>query len=304
MKKERQASFLASATAAQAPRGELATPLVRTPAYARANTAEIVSELMSRLSIDSSEEKKPARSKRASSQAHVLVIEHQPLMREALANVLAAQAKPACATTIQNVHEAKLHARVRFDLILLDLNLPGYSNLDCLTAMKTLRPDTPIVALASTDDQSTVRAAIDAGAMGFISKRYDGDLIAHAVGVVLGGDVFLPPMDDVDEQTPPHEFRRRASDRDNTLAGHTQRRRASDRLLTEPPPPLNLTPRQMQVLALLVKGLCNKSICRQLSLSENTVKSHITAIFRSLGVNSRTSVVIAISERGYHLPKI
>ncbi|MGL5003478.1 MAG: response regulator transcription factor, partial [Casimicrobium sp.] len=79
---------------------------------------------------------------------------------------------------------------------------------------------------------------------------------------------------------------------------------ASDRLLTEPPPPLNLTPRQMQVLALLVKGLCNKSICRQLSLSENTVKSHITAIFRSLGVNSRTSVVIAISERGYHLPKI
>jgi len=158
------------------------------------------------------------------------------------------------------------------DLVLLDLNMPGAHGFSGLVFMRGQYPGLPVVMISGTEDIQVIRKAIDYGASGFIPKSTSLQLIAEAIQAVLNGDVWLPAdvqgrIDRVDPET--CDF--------------------SEKLAT-------LTPQQFRVLGMLMEGLLNKQIAYELDVSEATIKAHITAVFRKLGVRNRTQAVIAVQQ--------
>ena len=133
----------------------------------------------------------------------------------------------------------------------------------------------PVLVLSATHDRATVEHALDLGAMGFIPKTANTRVLLEALQLVLSGGVYVPT-----ESGPANGFRARAVTR---------------------PEQLGLTLRQADVLKLLVQGKPNKLICRDLQLSEGTVKVHVSAILRALNVRNRTQVVIELARRGVRL---
>lgn len=158
-------------------------------------------------------------------------------------------------------------------LVLLDLALPDASGLDGLARLRAAAEEIPCVVLSAEESPMVVLAALDAGAAGFIPKTTRSETMLPALRTLLAGGVYLPPC---------------------VTAGAPQADAARA-------PSLGLSDRQMEVLRLLVKGKSNKHICRDLSLSESTVKTHLAAIFRRLEVNSRTQAVVAAARMGLRL---
>lgn len=165
------------------------------------------------------------------------------------------------------------------DLILVDLYMPGMSGLDLLSELKQKYPTVPVVVLSSDETRAAVVDALQRGATGYICKSSPTDLLAKFLEHALSGRVTLPaavvygPGAEAGAEASP------AADRGSS-------------------PDLGLTPRQTDVLGCLLRGMSTKQICRELSLSEGTVKSHTVAIFRALNVTSRAQVVIEASRRG------
>jgi len=203
----------------------------------------------------------------------ILVIDDHPLVVDALAQLLP-QIDPAMdvrAAMDPREAMAVLDNEPDVTLVLLDLALPGARGLDFLGDLKLDYPGVPVVVLSATHDHATVMAALGAGAHGFIPKTADGARLLDAVRRVLDGGVCLPS----DEPAMPE------SD-----GVHVQ------------PRALGLTARQTDVLKLLVQGKPNKLICRDLKLSEGTVKVHVSAILKALHVHSRTEAIAALARRG------
>ena len=216
----------------------------------------------------------------------VLIVDDHPLIREALANVLAELGREVDVLQAESLKGAlaQLDTHPDTTLILLDLMLPDAEGIDVLSRVRQAHPSVPVVVVSGIDSRSTVRAAIDGGAMGFISKRSPSSVLVNALRLVLAGEVYIPPEV------------LRAETRPMTGA---PRPRAGARRSGED---LGLTPRQMDVLALLVQGKPNKVICRKLGLAEGTIKTHTAAIFRALNVSNRTQAVFAVSRLGIQLP--
>ncbi len=158
------------------------------------------------------------------------------------------------------------------DLVLLDLNMPGAHGFSGLVFMRGQYPGLPVVVVSGSEDLQVMRRAIDYGASGFIPKSAPLPEIVNAIQSVLDGDVWLPGG--VAEKL--ERMQGEASD-------------FSERLAT-------LTPQQFRVLGMLAEGMLNKQIAYDLDVSEATVKAHITAVFRKLGVRNRTQAVIAIQQ--------
>jgi DNA-binding NarL/FixJ family response regulator len=203
----------------------------------------------------------------------ILVIDDHPLIVEALAQLL-----PQLGPDVEvrgagdpNGATAVLDNEPDVALVLLDLALPGARGLDFLGDLKLDYPGVPIVVISATHDQATIVAALGAGAHGFIPKSADAAMLLDAVRHVLEGGVYLPsgaaPMPD----------------------GNGVR---------IAPEALGLTARQADVLRLLARGMPNKLICRDLTLSEGTVKVHVSAILKALRVRSRTEAIAALARRG------
>lgn len=218
----------------------------------------------------------------------VLIVDDHPLIREALANVLAELGQQVVVLQAESLKGAlgELAAHPDTTLILLDLTLPDAEGTSVLEQVRQAHPDVPVVVLSATDNRATVLAAIDGGAMGFISKRSSSPVLVNALRLVLAGEVYIPP-EVLRAETLPRPVAGTA------VAGAGTRRTAEE---------LGLTPRQMDVLTLLVQGKPNKVICRELGLAEGTVKTHTAAIFRALGVSNRTQAVFAVSRLGIQLP--
>ena len=203
----------------------------------------------------------------------ILVVDDHPLIVEALAQLL-----PQLGPTVEMLAAgdpaeamAVLDNEPDVALVLLDLALPGARGLDFLGDLKLDYPGVPIVVLSATYDQATVLAALGAGAHGFIPKSADADMLLDAVRHVLDGGVYLP------------------SDGSPMPEGDGVHLR---------PGALGLTARQTDVLKLLVQGKPNKLICRDLTLSEGTVKVHVSAILKALRVHSRTEAIAVLARRG------
>jgi len=172
-------------------------------------------------------------------------------------------------------------------LILLDLALPRVDGFEALRQLRGEFPGIPVVVVSAHDQSEFVMRAIDAGARRFIPKTSTTQILLNALRLVLSGGVYLPP-----------EVLRRhgaiAPAAPQLAAGPAQLRN---------PREIGLTERQAQVLALLVQGKPNKLICRELNLAEGTVKIHVTAVLKALGVTNRTQAVIAVGKLGLKLPQ-
>lgn len=170
-----------------------------------------------------------------------------------------------------------------FDLVLLDFELPDQNGFEGLAVLRERHPSVPIVMMSARDDPGTVIEALDRGAMGFIPKTSSTELMLNALRLVLAGGTYIPP---------------------EAIAGHApvipstgSAAPRSSKSLAD----LGLTERQIDVLRLLVQGRSNKLICRELDLAEGTVKTHMTAVLRTLRVTNRTQAIIAIAKLGITL---
>ena len=216
----------------------------------------------------------------------VLVVDDHPLIREALRQVLRALAKNIELLEAGSATEALAAADKcdGLDLILLDLTLPGRDGYEVLRELRERYPSYPVVVLSASDQSEVVMRALDAGAMGFIPKTSSNEVLLGALRLVLSGGVYLPA--EVLRHSPAPVLVSRSA---AAAAGTGYR-------------DLGLTERQAQVLALVVQGKPNKIICRELNLAEGTVKIHVTAILKALGVANRTQAVIAVGRLGLKLP--
>lgn len=203
----------------------------------------------------------------------VLVVDDHPLILEALAQLLP-QLTPGTEVYValdRREAESVLDDNADIALVLLDLALPGTRGLDFLADLLLDYPGVPIVVLSATHDQATVTAALAAGARGFIPKTANITALVDALQQVVNGGVYL------------------TADLTNGLEADG---------VHVSPDELGLTNRQSDVLKLLVQGKPNKLICRDLKLSEGTVKVHVSAILKALHVHSRTQAVAELARRG------
>ena len=202
----------------------------------------------------------------------VVIADDHPMVRDALARVVGQLYADA------QVLEAGDFAAVLAylgdavpDLVLIDLNMPGMDGLHGLRRLREAFPALAIVVASGQDDPATIRAALAIGANGFIPKIDPPDLLLQALRVVRAGGVYIPARSNGDVRG----------------------------IMTGPSPNASgLTPRQLDVLRLLLKGEPNKLIARQLGLTEGTVKIHIAAILRALQARNRTEAVIRARELG------
>jgi DNA-binding NarL/FixJ family response regulator len=200
----------------------------------------------------------------------VLIADDHPLYRAALQTILpracsgAQVAEAACQDEVMN----QVASDSDFDLIVLDLNLPGATGLSCLRYVHDAAPLTPIIVVSGNDDPATMSEARLAGAAGYVPKSAPGDVLVQAIRLVMAGGTYLPAA---------------AALRHSMSLGSP----------TADPIGEPLTSRQMRVLRLLTQGLSNKQIARDLEISEITVKAHVSAIFRKLGVSNRTQAANA-----------
>ncbi len=206
--------------------------------------------------------------------ASFLVVDDHPLFLEALqlaVRIAYPEAKITEATSIAAAKEVLGEGKA-FDLILLDLALPGTHGFDGLTELRRLFPRIPIVIISAIDDARTIHAAMTNGAAGYISKAVRKSDLADAIRDVLSGSVVLPRG-----YTPPPP---------STIASTAE---LAERIAS-------LTPQQLRVLRLLQSGMLNKQIAYELDVGETTVKAHVSEILRKLNVASRTQAVIEASK--------
>ena len=217
----------------------------------------------------------------------VLVVDDHPLICEALRQVLRALDKDIELVEAGEAQAALAvaNANDRLDLILLDLALPGADGFEVLRELRERHPSFPVVVLSASEQAESVMRALDAGAMGFIPKTASNDVLLGALRLVLSGGVYLPA--EILRHSPAPAL----VSKPKTASEVSYRN-------------LGLTERQAQVLGLLIQGKPNKIICRELNLAEGTVKIHITAILKALGVSNRTQAVIAVGKLGLKLPGV
>ncbi len=199
----------------------------------------------------------------------VLVVDDHPLMREAMYTVLRDVFADLSHTEAQDFDAAIEHLKLKtFDLVLLDLCLPGAGGASGVLRVGEVAPDTPVIVVSHVEDHDVVHQIMACGASGFIPKSHPKDQIASAIRMVMGGGAYLPS-----------DIVRAAGMNDDRAAEEDDGQ--------------SLTPRQKAVLGLLVRGYSNKLIARDLNISEWTVKAHVSAVLRKLRVTSRVEAVLA-----------
>ena len=213
----------------------------------------------------------------------ILIVDDHPLVRDAMSRIVVELAPAVTALQAEDCARGLELAREvpDVDLVLLDLNLPGVRGFEALEQFRRGHPALPVVVVSMYHDGDTVREVIRRGAMGCIPKVSSKEVILGALRLVLSGAVYVPSQ-------------AMAEDTDMAAAPSPGRAAVSQSKLGE----IGLTPRQGQVLALMMNGRTNKEICQDLGLAERTVKLHVTAVLNVLRVSSRTQAVLAAARLG------
>jgi DNA-binding NarL/FixJ family response regulator len=210
----------------------------------------------------------------------VLIVDDHALIREALHAVLKQLKREAvifeASNSCQAMHIVEQHPDI--SLILLDINLPDRDGFSILRELRDRDATIAIIILSSSDDQDTVKRAFKLGALGFIPKTTEREVMLNAIKLVFSGGIYIP-SEILDETTSPR------------LTNATR----------DSPKGLGLTDRQIEVLALLMKGKSNKIIAKTLNMAVPTVKNHITVVLKALNVTSRTEAVIKVGKMGWEL---
>ena len=201
----------------------------------------------------------------------IIIVDDHPLLRAALRQTLVGGDPSIVIEEAGDLDSlnAALEADRDCDLVLLDLNMPGVRGFSGLLLLRAQYPDVPVMIISAVEDASVIRRAFELGAAGYLHKSVGTHEIRRAIETVLAGEIFVPEGIDLSIE-----------DGNSALM---------QRLAT-------LTPQQVRVLMMLSDGLMNKQIAYELSISEATVKAHVSAILQKLDVDSRTQAVIAASK--------
>lgn len=208
----------------------------------------------------------------------LLVVDDHSLIREAVRHVMQVLAESVTVLAAADCDEgfAIADRESELEVLLLDFNLRGsLTGVPALKAWRQRHPALPVVVLSSADDRATVLAAMAAGAAGFIPKASSNEVMVSALRLVLAGGKYLPAE---------------VLARDDGAALRAAESTSIDSL--------GLSPRQLEVLTLIARGMPNKIICDELGLAERTVKAHVTEVLRALGVSSRTQAALAAARLG------
>ena len=204
----------------------------------------------------------------------ILIADDHPLFRSALHQAVAlglgSDVRLVEVASIAEL-EKQLAIKADWDLVLLDLNMPGAYGFSGLVLLRGQYPQIPVVMVSAQEEASVMVRSREFGASGFIPKSSSMEAIQTAVRTVLDGDVSWPPQ--AFEEVPVSAEAKAASE---GLA--------------------SLTPQQCRVLTMVCEGLLNKQIAYELSVSEATIKAHVTAIFRKLGVRTRTQAALLLQQ--------
>jgi DNA-binding NarL/FixJ family response regulator len=205
----------------------------------------------------------------------ILICDDHPVFREGLRDALVALSGRVieaadCASALREVD-----ADPSIDLVLLDLAMPGADGWTAFRALRSRHPSVPVVIVSASDDPADMRRAIDQGAAGFVPKSASPEILRNALRLVLAGGVYVPAA--ALGAPPPAE------------ASGAPRRRARA---------AQLTPRQIEVLILMSRGLTNLEIASALGIAEGTVKTHARTIFEVLDVSNRTEAALVMGELG------
>lgn len=157
------------------------------------------------------------------------------------------------------------------DILILDIDIPNAT--DIINKLKTISPQTKIVAISTSEDTRNIRKILSNGVKGYIPKKSDSNILSGALKLILDGGTYIPLA---------------------MLENNTE----YNKNIPQPQLKKNLTNRQSQVLDLIAQGKSNKQIAYEMGVSEATVKLHINALLRSLKVNNRTQAVITAQKLG------
>lgn len=201
----------------------------------------------------------------------IIIVDDHPLFRAALRQTLA-----GAELTVEEAGDlaalnAALEADRDYDLVLLDLNMPGGHGFSGLLLLRAQYPEVPVMVISAVEDPKVIRRTFELGAAGYLRKSVQPAEIRAAIDTVLAGEVSVPEG--------------------VSLAGDDEQTALIRRLST-------LTPQQIRVLMMLSDGLMNKQIAYELAISEATVKAHVSSILQKLDVDSRTQAVIQLSKIG------
>lgn len=221
-----------------------------------------------------------------------LLIDDHVLIREALRGVVRELDAGATILEASRWGDAArlLKEHPDITLVLLDLMLPDRDGFAALAEARARHPKVPFVILSARSDRDDVEKALGLGAVGFIPKSGERDVMLGALRLVFSGGVYIPP--EIFIRTPPSAARSAAA-----------ARRAPGPAPASPET-LGLTARQVDVLNLMRQGKSNKAICRELKLAEATVKNHVTAILKTLNVTNRTEAVVRVGTLDSDLPRL
>lgn len=210
----------------------------------------------------------------------ILIADDHPLFREAISSVIASGFQGSEIIETDNLDSALEITRANedLDLILLDLNMPGMHGLTGLITLRNEAPTIPVVIVSAEEDKQVVLQAITYGACGFITKSSPRAKMTEAIQQILNGNVYLP-SDII--RTGKESSHRRSRHEDNPI---------SPELLN------SLTRRQLLVLERMSKGESNKQVAYNLNIAETTVKAHVSAILRKLGVHNRVQAILSASD--------
>jgi DNA-binding NarL/FixJ family response regulator len=203
----------------------------------------------------------------------VLIADDHPLFRGALKQAISGAWPEAVVTEAGSFGEVNdsLTSGPSADLILLDLNMPGMQGFAGLAYLRASHPDVPVLVVSANEEQQVMRRCIEFGASGFLPKTQGIEAMRTAIRTVIEGGSWTPP-----DYNPAAPVDREAADLTRRMT--------------------SLTPQQVRVLMMLSEGLLNKQIAFELTVSEATVKAHVSAILTKLGVDSRTHAVIAAAK--------
>jgi len=202
----------------------------------------------------------------------VLIADDHPLYRDAL-RAIVPQALPDAQMSEADCQKEALDSVAcdsSFELIVLDLNLPGATGLSCLRHLREVAPLTPILVVSGNDDPATMRDVVLAGATGYVPKSAPRQVLIDAIRLIMGGGTYLPTAAVL------------ALRQAHSPQAQPARTTASE----------DLTQRQKKVLKLLAEGMSNKHIARELQISEITVKAHVSLILKKLGVQNRVQAAM------------
>jgi two-component system nitrate/nitrite response regulator NarL len=207
----------------------------------------------------------------------LLVVDDHQIMRDGLAALLKHVSPDTTVLQARDANEALtlIDRHGDLDAIILDLLMPGMDGFQAISVFGRKRPDLPVIVLSSSEDPQDARQAMACGALGYVPKSASQHELLSAIRQVLNGELYVPAF---------------AVDNDAAATG-----RATG---TDGKAERSLTPRQIEILALMSQGTPNKIIAAKLHLSEKTIKAHITAIFKALNVNNRTQASVVARQAG------